>query len=399
MNSSFISPDDVWVLWGFIAVWAAVSIYLEQRFRWAAAVSGAVLALGGAMAYTNAGILPTESPVYNAVWTYVVPLAIPLLLFQINLRKIVRESGRLLFVFCISSVGTVIGSMIAFFLFKQQIPYLDKIGGMISASYIGGGVNFAAMAAKFQTPGEYVSSTVVADNFMMALLFFILMGIPALKWFQKRFSVSEIAAPEKNQAESYWKRNEMSLRDISLNMGTAFAIVVVSVKTAAFFQGLFPSESDSFIVRLLSGILGDQYLVLTTLTLAATFAFPRYFEKMRGTQEIGTYMIYLFFVVIGIPADLRIILINAPLLLAFVFIVAMSNLLVSLAAGRIFRFRLEEILLACNASVGGPTTAAAMAIAKGWRELVAPIMLVGTFGYLIGNYVGTMLGTWFSSFV
>lgn len=42
---------------------------------------------------------------------------------------------------------------------------------MISASYIGGGVNFAAMAAKFSTPGEYVSSTVVADNFMMALLF------------------------------------------------------------------------------------------------------------------------------------------------------------------------------------------------------------------------------------
>lgn len=57
------------------------------------------------------------------------------------------------------------------FLLKQHIPYLDKIGGMITASYIGGGVNFAAMAAKFETPGEYVSATVVADNFMMALLF------------------------------------------------------------------------------------------------------------------------------------------------------------------------------------------------------------------------------------
>ncbi|KAA6453255.1 DUF819 family protein [Bacillus swezeyi] len=399
MNSSFISPDDVWVLWGFIAVWAAVSIYLEQRFRWAAAVSGAVLALGGAMAFTNAGILPTESPVYDAVWTYVVPLAIPLLLFQINLRKIVRESGRLLFVFCISSVGTVIGSMFAFFLFKQQIPYLDKIGGMISASYIGGGVNFAAMAAKFSAPGEYVSSTVVADNFMMALLFFILMGIPALKWFQKRFATEVSAAVREHQGDAYWKAKEISLRDIALNIGTAFAVVVVSVKAAGFFKERFASDGGSFFVQSITGILGDQYLVLTTLTLAATFAFPRYFEKMRGTQEIGTYMIYLFFVVIGIPADLRIILINAPLLLAFVFIVAMSNLLVSLAAGRIFRFRLEEILLACNASVGGPTTAAAMAIAKGWRELVAPIMLVGTFGYLIGNYVGTMLGTWFSSFV
>ncbi|MCY8586856.1 hypothetical protein, partial [Bacillus haynesii] len=27
MKSSLISPDDAWMLWGFIAVWAAVSIY------------------------------------------------------------------------------------------------------------------------------------------------------------------------------------------------------------------------------------------------------------------------------------------------------------------------------------------------------------------------------------
>lgn len=396
MKSSLISPDDVWMLWGFIAVWAAVSIYLEQRFRWAAAVSGAVLALGGSMLFTNAGILPAESPVYDAVWSYVVPLAIPLLLFQINVRKILKESGRLLMIFCISALGTAAGSVIAFFLFKHQIPHLDKIGGMISASYIGGGVNFAAMAAKFSTPGEYVSSTVVADNFMMALLFFILMGIPALKWFQKRFGVQEGAGGRENQAEAYWKRKEMSLQDIALNIGTAFAIVAVSVKAAAFFKERFASDGG---FQFLAFILGDQFLLLTTLTILLTIAFPRYFERLRGSQEIGTYLIYLFFVVIGIPADLRIIFMNAPLLLAFVFVVAMSNLIVSLFAGKLFRFRLEEILLACNASVGGPTTAAAMAIAKGWQGLVAPVMLVGTFGYLIGNYVGTLLGTWFSTLV
>ncbi|KZD94976.1 DUF819 domain-containing protein [Bacillus subtilis] len=149
---SLISSDDVWVLWGFIAVWAAVSIGLEQRFKWASAVSGAIIALAGAMVFTNVGVLPVESPVYDTVWSYVVPLAIPLLLFQINVRQIFKESRRLLFIFLISSVGTVLGSILAFFLLKQHIPYLDKIGGMISASYIGGGVNFAAMAAKFETP-------------------------------------------------------------------------------------------------------------------------------------------------------------------------------------------------------------------------------------------------------
>lgn len=129
MNSSLISADDEWMLWGFIAVWAAVSIYLEQRYRWAAAVSGAVLALGGSMLFTNAGILPAESPVYDAVWSYVVPLAIPLLLFQINVRKILKESGRLLMIFCISALGTAAGSVIAFFCLSSRFRTLTKSAG------------------------------------------------------------------------------------------------------------------------------------------------------------------------------------------------------------------------------------------------------------------------------
>ena len=64
------------------------------------------------------------------------------------------------------------------------------------------------------------------------------MGIPALTWFQKRFGVQEVAGGRENQAEAYWKRKDISLQDIALNIGTAFAIVAVSVKAAAF-QGTF----------------------------------------------------------------------------------------------------------------------------------------------------------------
>ena len=59
-------------------------------------------------------------------------------------------------------------------------------------------------------------------------------------------------------------------------------------------------------------------------------------------------------------------------------------------------FTLEEITIASNANIGGPTTAAALAIAKGWEELVVPALLVGTFGYVIGNYYGLFVGTFLS---
>lgn len=78
---------------GVIAVWAAVSIGLEQRFKWASAVSGAIIALAGAMMFTNIGVLPVESPVYDTVWSYVVPLAIPLCCFRSMCGRFLRKAG------------------------------------------------------------------------------------------------------------------------------------------------------------------------------------------------------------------------------------------------------------------------------------------------------------------
>ncbi|URT71700.1 DUF819 domain-containing protein [Cytobacillus firmus] len=405
MEQSLIKADDYVTLWGIIVVWASASIYLEQRYSWAAKISGAIVALIGAIILSNTGIIPTVSPVYDAVWTFIIPLAIPLLLFHVKIKRIWQESGRLLIIFLISSMGTVAGVIISFFLLKDHIPVLDKLGAMLSASYIGGGVNFAAMAAKFETPGEIVSAAVVADNLMMAIYFVVLMMVPAIGFFRRRFKTPHVDQVEsgsigeegKTLAESFWKRKDISLKDIALSAGTAFLLVIIAFKIAEFLDKAIPSGDEvSFFINLVNGLFGDKYLMLTTLTFVALAMFPRYFESINGSQEIGTFLIYLFFVVIGIPASIPLIIENAPLLLVFVFIIVVVNLAVSLTAGKLLKYDLEEILLASNANVGGPTTAAAMAIAKGWKDLIGPILVVGTLGYIIGNYVGTALGLWFS---
>ncbi|UYG97333.1 DUF819 domain-containing protein [Cytobacillus firmus] len=405
MEQTLIKADDYVTLWGIIVVWASASIYLEQRYRWAAKISGAIVALIGAIILSNTGIIPTASPVYDAVWTFIIPLAIPLLLFHVNIKRIWQESGRLLIIFLISSIGTVAGVIISFFLLKDHIPVLDKLGAMLSASYIGGGVNFAAMAAKFETPGEMVSAAVVADNLMMAIYFVVLMMVPAIGFFRSRYKTPHVDQVEsrsigeegKTLAESFWKRKDISLKDIALSVGTAFLLVIIAFKIAEFLDKAIPSGDEvSFFINLVNGLFGDKYLMLTTLAFLALAMFPRYFESINGSQEIGTFLIYLFFVVIGIPASIPLIIENAPLLLVFVFIIVVVNLAVSLTAGKLLKYDLEEILLASNANVGGPTTAAAMAIAKGWKDLIGPILVVGTLGYIIGNYVGTALGVWFS---
>ncbi len=84
---SFVSPDNIWVLWAVVTGWAAFSIYLEQKYNWASKVSGAIIALVGAMLLSNLNIIPVESVVYDQVWGYVVPLAIALLLYQCNIKR------------------------------------------------------------------------------------------------------------------------------------------------------------------------------------------------------------------------------------------------------------------------------------------------------------------------
>ena len=407
MGNTLIQADDTLTLWGIIVIVASLSIFLEQRFSWAAKITGAIIALLIAILLSNTGIIPTESAIYDSVWSIIVPLAIPLLLFHVNIKKLFKESGRLLMIFLISSVGTVAGTIIAFFILKDHIPLLNKLAAMFSASYIGGGVNFAAMSAKFETPGELVSSAVVADNLNMALLFVILMVIPTMQFFRKKYKtphIDELESRSKkdqvNQSKAYWKAKEISLKDIALSVGTAFALVILAKKVSTWFDTLIPSGEDvNFLLNLLNGLIGDQYLMLTTFTFLALLLFPKFFDSLSGSQEIGTYLIHIFFVVIGIPASIPLIIENAPLLLVFAFIIVAINLIVSLVGAKVFKFELEETLLAVNANIGGPTTAAALAIAKGWSNLVGPILIVGTLGYIIGNYVGTFLGLWLEGFM
>lgn len=275
---------------------------------------------------------------------------------------------------------------------------LYKMAAMMTGSYIGGGVNFVAMTQSFNTDAEWVSALVVADNLLMALYFFVLLAIPSISFFRKHFlhpHIDEIEGQvDVNEGETlaaqYWGRKEISLRDIAFGVALSFVIVWVSKEIAGFLGRVIPT--GNFFLDLINGFLGNEYLMITTITmLLATYA-PNFMGNINGAQEIGTFLIYIFLVVIGVPASLQLILTKAPLLLLFTGIIVAINMIVSLVLGKLFKFTLEEILLASNANIGGPTTAAAMAIAKGWNKLIGPIILAGIFGYIIGNYLGIFMG-------
>jgi uncharacterized membrane protein len=385
---ALIKPDDGLMIWTFMIGWAAVSIWLEQKYRWAATLSGCMIALLGAMAAANFGLVPYESPSYDAVWSYVVPTAVPLLLFDADIRRIKRESGRTFAAFHISALGTILGACAATALFYRNIPEVRGVLAMLTGTYIGGSVNLAAMRDVFDVSHEITGATIVADNFLMAAYFFVLSAIPGMVFFRKRYNAPREADKKKGagggEAAGYWSRHEISLSDIALSAALAMAIVTASTKFTDF-------ANASAIPEILKMLLGQKYLVITALTVILATSFPSFFSEIHGAKEIGTFMIYIFFVVIGVPASLSEIFQRSPLLFAFAAVIVLVNLLVTLSLGKLMKFDLEELMVSCNATVGGPTTAAAMCITKGWRDLIVPSLLVGVWGYVLGNYCAIFL--------
>lgn len=393
--NSFISPDNTWVLWTFLVVWASISIVLEQKYKWASKITGAIIALVGAIAFANLGIIPTASPVYDAVWSYVVPIAIPLLLLKADVKKIYRESGRMFGAFHISALGTMIGTFVSAFVFSALIPQVSKIAGMITGSYIGGGVNFVAMTAAFNTPENLTNATIVADNLVMAVYFFICMSIPSIAFFKNKWGMSCSDVEQDSGSSNYWTKKEISLKDIAVCLAVAFTVACLSNILGEYITSIIP-ESNT-LTKILRSVLGNMYLIMTTLMLIIATVFSKQFENINGAEEIGTFLIYLFFVVLGVPASISEIIKNGAFILIFCILVVLINLVVTLGVGKLFKCKLDELLLASNACIGGPTTAVAMAIAKGWKSLIVPVMVSGVWGYVLGNYAGIIVGNLLST--
>lgn len=398
---TLIHPENTWVLMSVMMAAVAASIYLEQRYAWASRLSGAVIALLIALALVNTGIIPAHAVLYDdIVWGYVVPLAIPLLLLQTNIRRIWRETGRLLAIFLIGSVGTVAGAVIGCVLLRTSIDGLSQVAAMMTGSYIGGGVNFTALADAFKVSGTLVSSTIVADNLNMALYFLILLGIAGNSFFRRFYphplidevEQSGVSEEGKTLAASYWGRKDVSLRDIAMCVTYAVVVVTISKFLGATLSTLVPPDG-SWLSKMGGTFLGSQYVWITLISMIFASVFEKQANSMNGAQEIGTFFIYMFFFVIGVPASIMEILTNAPMLFVFCFIMVVVNMLFCLIGGKLLNFSLEDILVASNANIGGPTTAAGLAISQGWTKLVGPAMLVGTFGYAIGTYIGIIVGS------
>lgn len=386
-TSTLIQATDTWLLWAVILAGVALSIYLEQTYNWAAKISGPVLALCIAMLLATCKIMPAEAPVYDVVQGYLVPLALPLLLFRANVFHIIRTTGWLFLAFHLASAGTVAGAIVAAQVLQHRVENVPEVAAIMTASYIGGGVNFIAVTQSYSANGNITGPLLVADNFIMAGVFLVLLLACRSSWILAHYAHPHTAeaVDSRQLAAEHWRRKEISLLDIAAALAVAVVVVAIAYTTSRLVK---TALGDSAVAE----VAGNLFVHITAWsTLVATIA-HRPLAHIHGADEIGGYLLYVFLFVIGLPADLITVFTSVPMMFVFCLIMAAMNIAFAFVLGKLLRIDLEHIVLAINASIGGPPTAAAMAISLGWSKLVLPALLIGIWGYTIGTAVGLAVG-------
>lgn len=357
----------------------AAAGFLMEKTRIGALLTGAVWAILFAILASNIGLIPQDSPGYSFVFTYFVPILIPLFLMKADLKKIFFETTRTTLAFLLAALGTVLGAIIAFSLVDLG-DNQAAAAGTFTATYIGGSVNYAALVdltGLRESDPSFVSAATAVDNLFSGVFLAMLAVLPGWTWLAKRFvqrDHTEDGPVEETQGETG------GVSAASLMYSAAFALVVVVL--------------GDFITGLLVEMWGEgagnwRYAVITVLALIPATAFPKTMGRLHGGYELGIGLSFVFFAAIAAGADVMGLISSAPVLIVIIGVMLAVHGLVVFGLGSVLRLSMPELITASNAAILGATTAPALAAAKGWKDLVTPGVLVGVFGYAIGTVIAT----------
>lgn len=388
---SLIPQDNIWLVWVVVVGVAAFSIFAEQKWKWAASITGVTIAIFGSMLLVNLKIVPASSPVYGVISGYLLPLSIPLLLFKCDLKKIIRDSGKAFLTVNVAILGSMLSALICGIVLKN-VEHIQGIMAMQVGAYVGGTVNMIAMGNVYKMDPSYINAAAVVANAFVAVLFVIFNVLVNSKFLRRGWAHPHITAYEsgaeegKTLQEQYWKPKPISYLNIAMSLATAMAITGISAWIASLVNASGLHDN-------LKMILGNVYLIMSFATIALVTIFPKFFEKLNGAEELGNFLIMLFFVSLGLAADIGLFLKVGPVMIVTAIIMIICNFLLPLIIGKFAKWNLEEIMLASTSTIGGPTTGAAFAISHGWSSMIVPAILIGLWGYAVGNIAGVFVAS------
>ncbi len=348
---------------------AALAFWLDQRVPALGKIGASMLAIIFGALLSNLGLVPATSPVYDVIQGPVTSVSVAWLLLAVDLRDLPKAGPRMIGAFGIALVGTVLGAFVAAFLFGDF--FADDTRGIAAAltgTYTGGSVNFNSVGREMGLTGSLFAGLGAADAIVTGLWLGVTLIVPFR--VARAATSREDPRPVVDMGSHHPYTAKVSLSAVGVAKLLAIGLTLV-----------FASEWLGARVPGISAILW-----LTTLALVVGHA-PGV-RDLPGAMQFGSVGLHFFFVLIGIMSRVPDIIEVGLEILYFTLTVVAVHGAVVFGIGRLCRLDVATISVASQAAVGGPSSALAVAVAREWRQLVLPGVIIGLLGYAVGTYLG-----------
>lgn len=369
----------------FYILFPALVITAEGRYPFVKKVGAVVICYIAGLILGNIGILPEGfGKTQDLINTIIIPLAIPLLLFSMNIRKWFSMARATFLSLILGIVSALTMIFLGFFLFRDQIPEIDKVAGMLTGIYTGGTPNLASIKIALNVdPNTYIQ-THTYDLFIGAvlLLFLITIAQRFFLLFLRPWHISDTSdhGGEASQEDEFSSYEGILKKKTLLPLLAGVGIAVLIFGIAGAISMLLPENTQMAVV-----ILG-----ITTLGILASLI-PR-IHAIRKTFQTGMYLILVFCVVVSSMADLRMLLDIQWPLFWYVMIATIGALFFHGFLSWVFKVDADNMIIASTALSMAPPFVPVVAAALKNKEIIISGIMIGVIGYAIGNYFGVTIG-------
>lgn len=354
------------------------AIWLENNTRVFKKLGAAALSILLGMLFSNLGLIPGASSVYDFFRGPGVLAGITLFLLTVDLGSIRAAGGPMLKAFLLGAFGAALGGAVMGLLLSDAIgPDTWKLSGQFAATYIGGGVNFAAVGQALETSSEYFTAGVAADVIVTAIWLIICITIPAYFGGKDSGQSAEVPTSEQNVKAS-------NMPNLLNSTGAPVTLWDLAVLAGTVMSCLWLSGVVASVIPLIPKIIWLTTLALVLAQLPVV-------QNLSGSLVLGNYLLLLFLATNGAVSVVARIIEIGPAIFYFALGTVLIHGVIIFGIGIMLKIDSKVIAIASQANIGGASSAMAIAGARGTPHLILPGIAVGLLGTALGNYVGLAL--------
>ena len=316
-----------------------------------------------------------------------VALAIPLLLFSIDIRAAFNMAGETLKGLGFALVSVIFASLSGALLFKDQVDQIWQVAGMAVGAYTGGGPNMAAIKTAIHGD-ESIFITMVTYDILFSAIYLIFVMTVGQRIFGYVLRPYQSSGQNKDMTHG-------GMAHMADETAGAYKKLIDRKGVSQTFYSILCSGLVVGISLLVADVFPESMkstaTIITITTLGIICSFIPSIRKLENSFQLGMYLVLTFCFTMGTMTDTRIIMDIDYSLAGYIIFLLTGSLILQLILCRIFKVDTDTYLITSSAAIMSVPFIPVIAGALKNRELLLPGFAAAILGYAAGNYLGVFV--------